>query len=143
LAVTTGDQLLANGKAKTGALGRLGREKWIKDPFYDRFRHPDSRIRNGSHYALVSVELREANTRLETTNQQLIVAEKPATIGEITARIAHEINNPIVVIQGNMDVIRRELGASAAPLETELALLDVRVHSINVLVNKLLQFARP
>ncbi len=90
-----------------------------------------------------TVELREANKRLETTNQQLIVAEKLATIGEITASIAHEINNPIAVIQGNMDVIRQELGASAAPLETELALVDAQVHSINVLVNKLLQFARP
>lgn len=88
-------------------------------------------------------ELREANQRLEATTKQLVVSEKLAAIGEITAGIAHEINNPIAVIQGNLDVIHEQLGPRADHLKTEFALIYEQVHSINILVNKLLQFARP
>ena len=88
-------------------------------------------------------ELRDANQRLEATTKQLVVSEKLAAIGEITAGIAHEINNPIAVIQGNLDVIQQEIGADAASLDTEFNLIYEQVHSVNILVNKLLQFARP
>jgi len=88
-------------------------------------------------------ELREANQRLEATTKQLVVSEKLAAVGEITAGIAHEINNPIAVIQGNLDVIREELGDNADAMKTEFGLIYEQVHSINILVNKLLQFARP
>ncbi len=87
-------------------------------------------------------ELSEANQRLEATTKQLLVAEKLAAIGEITAGIAHEINNPIAVIQGNLDVIRQEVGDDTG-LDTEFGLIYEQVHSVNVLVSKLLQFARP
>ena len=40
------------------------------------------------------------------------MSEKMAAIGEITAGVAHEINNPIAVIQGNLDVMRNVLGDS-------------------------------
>ncbi|MBL4749918.1 MAG: cache domain-containing protein [Amylibacter sp.] len=88
-------------------------------------------------------ELKEAGRRLEATSKQLIVSEKLASIGEITASIAHEINNPIAVIQGNIEVIRQELGETVDPLETEFNLVEAQIHSIHVLVSKLLQFARP
>ncbi len=88
-------------------------------------------------------ELSDANKRLEATTKQLVVSEKLAAIGEITAGIAHEINNPMAVIQGNVDVVRQELGDSVKDVETEFRLIDEQVHSVNILVSKLLQFARP
>ncbi len=88
-------------------------------------------------------ELRETGRRLEASNKQLIISEKLASIGEISASIAHEINNPIAVILGNIEVIRQEMGDAVAPLETEFNLVEAQIHSIHVLVSKLLQFARP
>ena len=88
-------------------------------------------------------ELSEANQRLEVTTKQLVVSEKLAAIGEITASVAHEINNPVAVIQGNVDVIHEVLGPQADGLKTEFSLVFEQVHRINTLVNKLLQFARP
>lgn len=90
-----------------------------------------------------TAELREANEKLEATYQQLVMSEKLASIGEITAGVAHEINNPVAVIQGNIDVIRQTLGDEAQPVMTELALIDQQVGRINAIVGKLLQFARP
>lgn len=90
-----------------------------------------------------TAELREANAKLESTYQQLVMSEKLASIGEITAGVAHEINNPTAVIQGNLDVIRETLGDRAEPVLHELGLIDRQVGRISAIVGKLLQFARP
>jgi len=90
-----------------------------------------------------TAELREANEKLEQTFRQLVMSEKLASIGEITAGVAHEINNPVAVIQGNVDVIRQTLGDEAEPVATELGLIDRQVSRIEVIVGKLLQFASP
>jgi two-component system NtrC family sensor kinase len=90
-----------------------------------------------------TAELRDANAKLEETFRQLVMSEKLASIGEITAGVAHEINNPVAVIQGNLDVIREDLGLRAAPLKTELDLIDGQIMRIRAIVGKLLQFANP
>lgn len=88
-------------------------------------------------------ELRDANEKLEETYRQLVMSEKLASIGEITAGVAHEINNPVAVIQGNVDVMRETLGDEAEAIQTELNLVDQQVTRIQVIVSKLLKFARP
>ena len=88
-------------------------------------------------------ELQLANRQLEATTKQLIVSEKLAAIGEITAGVAHEINNPIAVMQGNLDVIRSLIGDKVNVAKTEFRLLDEQIHRINQIVSKLLQFAKP
>jgi PAS domain-containing protein len=40
-------------------------------------------------------ELTELNCRLQDTQQQLVQSEKMASIGQLAAGVAHEINNPI------------------------------------------------
>ena len=57
--------------------------------------------------------------------------------------MAHEINNPVAVIMGNVDVIRETLGANAEPVATELGLIDRQLSRIEVIVGKLLKFAAP
>jgi two-component system NtrC family sensor kinase len=88
-------------------------------------------------------ELQLANRQLEATTKQLVMSEKLATIGEITAGVAHEINNPVAVIQGNIEVARLVLGEKADLAKTEFRLIDEQVERISRIVTKLLQFARP
>ncbi|MFG1424886.1 sensor histidine kinase [Roseixanthobacter glucoisosaccharinicivorans] len=88
-------------------------------------------------------ELQLANRQIEATTKQLIMSEKLAAIGEITAGVAHEINNPIAVIQGNLDVLRDVLGRQADSGRTEFRLIDEQIDRISQIVNKLLQFAKP
>ncbi len=85
----------------------------------------------------------ERTAQLETAQRQLAMSEKLAAIGQLTAGVAHEINNPIAVMQGNLDVMRNELGESLAPVRHELLLLDEQINRIRIIVTKLLQFARP
>ena len=88
-------------------------------------------------------ELEQANTTLKQAQQQLVKSEKLAAIGQLTASIAHEINNPIAVIQGNLDLMRETLGERAHDVGGEMKLLDEQVERMRLIVTQLLQYARP
>ncbi len=95
-------------------------------------------------------ELREKNADLETTvallqqtRQQLLVAAKLAAVGELTAGVAHEINNPTAVILGNLDLLVSELGPAIEPVSEEVELIVAQVYRIREIINNLLQYARP
>ncbi len=90
-----------------------------------------------------TAELERAMADLKAAQSQLVMNEKLAAIGQLTAGVAHEINNPVAVIQGNLDVLRDILGAAAKPVEPEVRLIQEQVHRIRLIVAKLLQFARP
>jgi len=83
-----------------------------------------------------------ANREIEATTRQLIMSEKLATVGEVTAGVAHEINNPLAAIQGNLDVLRETL-ARADEGRTEFRLIDAQIGRIREIVSQLLQFSRP
>ncbi|MBP2231209.1 two-component system NtrC family sensor kinase [Azospirillum agricola] len=87
--------------------------------------------------------LEEANATLRRAQQQLVMNEKLTAIGELTAGVAHEINNPVAVIQGNLDLMREVLGDAIEPVAEEVRLIDEQTRRIHAIVTKLLQFARP
>jgi PAS domain S-box-containing protein len=57
------------------------------------------------YYATVATDLRQQ----KADEIRLIQASKMATLGEMAGGVAHEINNPLTVIQGSARKIRREL----------------------------------
>jgi signal transduction histidine kinase len=144
--VESGDLGARTGHA--GARDEIGRVAGHLDHLLDLLQQRDRELRdwNDELNARVEERTRElelANRKLEATTAQLVMSEKLAAIGEITAGVAHEINNPIAVMQGNLEVIRDTLGSDADEVRTELRLLDEQVHRIGQIVTKLLQFAKP
>lgn len=51
--------------------------------------------------------LREAHDQLKRTQQQLLQSEKMASLGRLVAGVAHELNNPISFVLGNVHAMRR------------------------------------
>jgi two-component system NtrC family sensor kinase len=144
--VETGDLTARNNLNRSG--GEIAEVSHHLDHLLDEVQERDKQLREWADDLNVRVEertaqLQEANQKLETTYQQLVMSEKLASIGEITAGVAHEINNPVAVIQGNVDVVRLTLGEQAEPVKTELDLIDRQIMRIGGIVGKLLQFARP
>ena len=144
--VETGDLTARNNLNRTG--GEIAEVSHHLDHLLDQVQERDKQLRDWADDLNVRVEertaqLQEANQKLETTYKQLVMSEKLASIGEITAGVAHEINNPVAVIQGNVDVVRLTLGEQAEPVKTELDLIDRQIMRIGGIVGKLLQFARP
>jgi len=54
-------------------------------------------------------ELNNTLTQLKDTQTQLIESEKMASLGQLTAGIAHEINNPINFVSSNIRPLRRDI----------------------------------
>ncbi len=118
------DRLLDRLAAQTDALQRWGSEL-------------DGKVAERTR------ELAAANDSLRSAQQRLVMSEKLAAIGQLAAGVAHEINNPVAVIQGNLDVLRETLGPAAEPAMAEIRLIQDQVFRIRLIVTKLLQFARP
>jgi len=54
-------------------------------------------------------ELNDTLTKLKDAQSQLIESEKMASLGQLTAGIAHEINNPINFVSSNIKPLRRDI----------------------------------
>ena len=81
-------------------------------------------------------------TDVKRLEAQVKVREQLAAIGELSARLAHEIRNPLAAISGSVQVIAAELHTSGP----EARLLDVVVREsdrLNQLLNDFLCYARP
>ncbi len=50
---------------------------------------------------------------------RLTQADRMASIGTLAAGVAHEINNPLAYVMGNLDLLNRHLGARVAPAEAD------------------------
>jgi len=93
--------------------------------------------------AELDAKVAERTRALQEAQAHLVRSEKLATVGQLTASIAHEVNNPIAVIQGNLDLARELLGSEAARVAPELRLVDEQIERMRLIVTQLLQFARP
>ncbi len=92
----------------------------------------------------LDAKVAERTRELATAQKQLVMSEKLATVGQLTASIAHEVNNPIAVIQGNLDLLRELLGPEAtSKVAAELKLVDEQIERMRLIVTQLLQFAKP
>jgi signal transduction histidine kinase len=69
--------------------------------------------------AAIEREIREAAIRAERRKiqEQLLISERMASMGTLAAGVAHEINNPLSVVVGNLHVIRQDLEALIGDLD--------------------------
>lgn len=143
--VENGHPSARTGQMDTG--DEIGRVASHLDELLDRVQERESELRHWNETLDRRVQERThdlvlANREIEQRTKQLVMSEKLAAIGEISAGIAHEINNPLAVIQGNLEAIRAEAAGDPA-LEGDLRMLDEQVVRIHAIVTRLLQFSRP
>lgn len=66
-------------------------------------------------------ELQQSNSRLKAAQAQLIQTEKMASLGQLVAGIAHEINNPLAFIVNNLFTIEAGLDRISPEAEPHLS----------------------
>lgn len=84
--------------------------------------------------------LHEAHEELKRTQQQLLQAEKMASLGRLVAGVAHELNNPISFVLGNVHALKRYAGrlqqyvaaihANADPVQVRQLRTQLRIDNV-------------
>jgi two-component system NtrC family sensor kinase len=102
----------------------------------------------------LAAETQRANDELKETQMRLIHREKLASIGQLSAGLAHEMKNPVSFLQSNLRVMRRKLESLGARYAVDLPDEEIReirevlddsedgFSRILTVVDNLLQFSR-
>jgi len=94
----------------------------------------------------LNAELTGTVNQLQTTQQELLVAERMATVGRLSLRVAHEVRNPIAAIELNaemlQDIVRAHPGADMEEATGLVASIRDQVNTLDALTEEYLAFAR-
>lgn len=87
-------------------------------------------------------DLEQKTEELRLTTQQLWQSAKLASVGELAAGIAHELNNPLGIISLRLEAVLARTPAGD-PRRSALEIIEQELERMSNLVANLLQFSRP
>jgi signal transduction histidine kinase len=94
----------------------------------------------------LNAELTGTLSRLQDAQQELLVAERMATVGRLSLKVAHEVRNPISAIELNaemlQDIVRARSGADMDEAGGLVASIRDQVNTLDALTEEYLAFAR-
>lgn len=79
---------------------------------------------------------------LQSAQQRMIESERLAALGRLSGSIAHEVNNPLGIINNYLTIISRSVGDDLE-VRKNLEIVQGEVHRIASVVRRLLDFYRP
>ncbi len=83
--------------------------------------------------------LERLNTELQLTREELLRAERLATIGRLAAGIGHEIGNPLGALMGFVEIGKSDPAQAQGVLES----IQIEAQRIHRTLQELMDFARP
>lgn len=83
----------------------------------------------------------QLENELETKRLETIQASKMATLGEMAAGVAHEINNPLAVIKGNISLIQNKQ-LDSEKMDARINVVMSCIERISKIIKGLSQFSR-
>lgn len=84
----------------------------------------------------------ERTRALEEANQRLLRSERLATVGKLGAGIAHELRNPLAVINNSAYFLRTRLGNDDPKVARHLEIIEREVQTANKIITDLMAFVR-
>jgi two-component system NtrC family sensor kinase len=86
--------------------------------------------------------LEAANLKLKKAQKEIIRAEKLASVGRLSAGIAHEIGNPIGIVMGYLELLKQKDIPDAEKKEY-IHRTEEEIERINTIIRQLLEISRP
>lgn len=86
--------------------------------------------------------LRRTTDELKTTQMQLIQAEKVESLGRLASSVAHEVKNPLGVIQMGIDFLEQRFPEPDADIQRTLNLMQEAIARADSVIHDMLDFSR-
>jgi len=145
------DSFFAQPNAWHRIMGKLKKHEFVSSEETDLLLANDETRR-----VLVSASLNEGSSPQDHTfhflvkdieqqrlhQEQMAQADKLASIGQLSSGIAHEINNPLGIIQGYTQLLMRNSIKGSAQYN-DLKIIEKHVKGCKSIVENLLNFSRP
>jgi signal transduction histidine kinase len=91
--------------------------------------------------AVLTESLAAANRELGALQQQLVRAKSLASVGEMAAGAAHEMNNPLAIMCGRAQLLAARLSDPA--LKQDATLIATQGERLSQIITDMMEFARP
>ncbi|HXB53117.1 MAG TPA: ATP-binding protein [Rhizomicrobium sp.] len=98
--------------------------------------------RRAQELAGVNRRLHEEMEERRKTEEALRQSHKMEAIGQLSGGIAHDFNNLIMIVKGNLRLLKRKLGAQAEQAGTYIASADEALDRAAHLTQRILAFSR-
>lgn len=89
----------------------------------------------------LEIQVMQRTKELDTQRMQMVSSSRLASLGEVSAGIAHEINNPLAIIQGKAELLMRNFPEQSVQREQVDKIIQM-VKRISTIVKGLRTFAR-
>jgi signal transduction histidine kinase len=120
--------------------GLMGLPAFALGPVAERERRARAEVER------LNKELLGTLTRLQAAQEELLVAERMATVGRLSLKVAHEVRNPIAAIELNAemlgDIVRERAGPDMDEAATLVTAIRDQVNALDALTDEYLAFAR-
>jgi two-component system, NtrC family, sensor kinase len=101
------------------------------------------RITEDKHKLKAAVHtLEKTNVELSKAQEEIIRAEKLASVGRLSSGIAHEIGNPIGIIMGYLELLKQE-GIQAQEKAEYISRTEQELHRMDTVIRQMLDLSRP
>jgi len=97
-------------------------------------------IAGGDEFAELAAAFNQMTESLARNQEALVRSQKLASVGQVAAGVAHEINNPLGVILGYTRILRQQPGGGDSE---ELRIIEDETRQCQRIVQSLLELARP
>jgi len=84
-----------------------GLEKRVEDRTEELKKSNEKLVVSGLELHMTLAKMQKAYEELQETQHQLLQSERMASIGQLAAGVAHEINNPIGFVSNNMEILQK------------------------------------
>jgi signal transduction histidine kinase len=98
--------------------------------------------RRHQQLASVNIQLHQEMEERRKTEEALRQSHKMEAIGQLSGGIAHDFNNLIMIVKGNLRLLRRRLGPEAEQAATYIASADEALDRAAHLTQRILAFSR-
>jgi signal transduction histidine kinase len=121
-------------------MGQLGLPAFALGHVADRERRARSEVER------LNAELTGTLTRLRAAQEELVEAERMATVGRLSLKVAHEVRNPIAAIELNAellgDMVQGRVSEDGTEATTLVTAIREQVTALDALTEEYLAFAR-